>query len=164
VPLVTRGELVGFQSSRETAAELGLYPSGGMRASNWNRTPLIRMTNINLEPGEWELEALLADTREGVLLSTNKSWSIDDRRLNFHFGTEIGWQIRNGRRGKMLRDCTYSGTTPLFWRSCDAVCNTAHWHLFGITSCGKGEPGQEAHVGHGVAPARFRRVQVRPAR
>lgn len=163
-PLVRRGLLVGLQTSRETAGRVGLTPSGGMRASSWSRIPLVRMTNINLEPGEWDLEDLIADTKEGLLLATNKSWSIDDRRLNFHFGTEIGWEIRNGRRGKMLRDCTYSGTTPPFWRSCDAVCNRDHWVLFGLTNCGKGEPGQTAHVGHGAAPARFRDVRVEAAR
>jgi TldD protein len=135
-----------------------------MRASSWNRIPLIRMTNINLEPGDWALDDLIADTKDGLLLSTNKSWSIDDRRLNFHFGTEIGRRIKDGRLGEMLRDCTYSGVTPIFWRSCDGVCDSRHWRMWGVTNCGKGEPGQEATVGHGVAPARFRGVRVGPVR
>jgi TldD protein len=159
-PLVHNGVLVGLQTSRETAALVGREPTGAMRASGWNRIPLIRMTNVNLVPGEWRLEDLIADTPHGYLLSTNKSWSIDDRRLNFQFATEIGWEIKNGRLGRMLRDCTYTGSTPAFWKSCDAVCNRNHWELFGVTNCGKGEPGQTVHVSHGVSPARFRDVRL----
>jgi TldD protein len=162
--LIDRGRLAGFLSSRETGAVVGRGSSGAMRASSWSRLPLVRMTNINLEPGEWQLEELIADTREGLFLSTNKSWSIDDRRLNFHFGTEIGWEIKDGCLGRMLRDCTYSATTPRFWGACDAVCGQSEWRLYGLTNCGKGEPGQEAHVGHGVSPARFRDVSVAAAR
>ncbi|GAB4250354.1 MAG: TldD/PmbA family protein [Thermoleophilia bacterium] len=160
VPLIRHGRLVGLLTSRETAILLGQESGGAMRASSWNRVPLIRMTNINLEPGDWRLDDLIADTEDGVLMATNKSWSIDDRRLNFHFATEIGWEITKGRLGRMLRDCTYTGTTPIFWAGCDAVCGGQDWRLFGITNCGKGEPGQTIHVGHGVAPARFRGVTI----
>jgi TldD protein len=159
-PLVHEGRLVGLLTSRETAGALGQESSGAMRASGWNRIPLIRMTNINLLPGTWTLDDLIADTQSGILMGTNKSWSIDDKRLNFQFATEIGWEIKNGRLGRMLKDCTYTGSTPAFWRSCDAVCDRDHWRLFGVTNCGKGEPGQTAHVGHGVSPARFRHVKA----
>jgi TldD protein len=131
-----------------------------MRASGWNRLPLIRMTNVSIQPGNGTLDELISEVSDGVLLSTNKSWSIDDLRLNFQFSTEIGWEIKNGRLGRMLRDCAYTGTTPSFWRSCDAVCGPQEWRLFGVVNCGKGEPGQVAHVGHGAAPARFHKVRV----
>lgn len=160
VPLVEEGRLTGFLTSRETSPLLEQESGGAMRASGWNRIPLIRMTNINLEPGEGTLDALIADTADGILMSTNKSWSIDDRRLNFHFATEIGWEIKHGALGRMLRDCTYTGVTPAFWGSCDAVCGDVEWRLLGTTNCGKGEPGQTIHVSHGVAPARFRGVAV----
>lgn len=158
--LVHHGVLSGFLTSRETAPILGQTSSGAMRASSWNRLPLIRMTNISIQPGQGSLGQLISDVKEGVLLSTNKSWSIDDLRLDFQFATEIGWEIKNGRLGRMLRDCTYTGTTPAFWRSCDAVCGPKEWRLFGVANCGKGEPGQVAHIGHGAAPARFREVRV----
>ena len=158
--LVHKGRLVGLLTSRETAGALGQESTGAMRASGWNRIPLIRMTNINLLPGTWALDDLIADTASGILMATNKSWSIDDKRLNFQFATEIGWEIKNGRLGRMLKDCTYTGSTPAFWKSCDAVCDQDHWRLFGVTNCGKGEPGQTAHVGHGVSPARFRDVMA----
>ncbi|OGP88230.1 MAG: peptidase C69 [Deltaproteobacteria bacterium RBG_16_48_10] len=160
VPIISRGILVSLLTSRETAHHLGKESNGTMRADGWNRIPLIRMTNINLEPGEWTLDQMIADTEEGVFLSTNRSWSIDDKRINFQFGTEIGWEIKGGRIGSMVRNPTYTGITPHFWNSCDAVANRDHWEMWGTPNCGKGEPGQVAHVGHGTAPARFRNVQV----
>jgi TldD protein len=93
-------------------------------------------------------------------MDTNRSWSIDDKRLNFQFGTQVGWEIKNGKRTRMLRNPTYTGITPEFWGSCDAVCSASEWVMWGTPNCGKGQPGQMAHTGHGAAPARFRDVQV----
>jgi TldD protein len=160
-PIVREGIFVGYLTSRETAQQLGQEQSNGtMRASGWNRIPLIRMTNVSLEAGDWTLEDLIADTEEGIYMETNKSWSIDDKRLNFQFGTEIAWEVRNGRLGDMLKNATYTGITPMFWGSCDAVCGENDWTLWGTPNCGKGQPSQIAHTGHGAAPARFRNIQV----
>ena len=159
-PIVKEGDFVGYLMSRETAAKLGKVSNGCMRASSWNRIPLVRMTNVSLEPGEWELEDLIADTDQGIYMMTNRSWSIDDRRYNFQFGTEIGYEIKKGKLGRMLRNCTYTGITPEFWNSCDAICNQNHWSMWGTPNCGKGQPSQIAHTGHGAAPARFRNVRV----
>ena len=158
--VVERGVLSGFLTSRETAARLGEGAGGSMRADGWNRMPLIRMTNLHLEPGEGSLDDLVADVDDGVYLETNKSWSIDDKRLNFQFGTQIAWEITKGRLGRMLRDATYTGITPEFWSSLDAVAGPEAWRMYGMTNCGKGQPGQGAHVSHGVSPTRFRGVQV----
>jgi len=158
--IIQNGMFVGYLTSRETAPLLGQVSNGAMRADGWNRIPLIRMTNINLLPGEWKLDDLIADTDDGIYMQTNKSWSIDDRRLNFQFGTEIAWEIKGGKRGQMLKNATYTGITPEFWRSCDAVCNADNWHVWGTPNCGKGQPEQVAHVGHGASPARFRNVRV----
>jgi TldD protein len=160
VPIISHGILVNLLTSRETAHLLGKESNGTMRADGWNRIPLIRMTNINLEPGEWTLEQMIADTEEGLFLTTNRSWSIDDKRINFQFGTEIGWEIKGGKLGEMVKNPTYTGITPKFWNSCDAIGNRDHWKMWGTPNCGKGEPGQVAHVGHGTAPARFRNIQV----
>jgi TldD protein len=161
VPIVRQGMFVGYLSSRETAAQLGLPGSGGaMRASGWNRIPLIRMTNVNLEPGEWTFDDLVADTDEGIYMEMNRSWSIDDKRLNFQFGTELAYEIKNGKLGRLLKNATYTGVTPQFWGACDAICNRDHWTVWGTPNCGKGQPSQLAHTGHGAAPARFRNVRV----
>jgi TldD protein len=159
-PVVRNGLFVGYMMSRETAARLGMASNGCMRASGWNRIPLIRMNNVSLEPGTWRLEDLIADTDEGIYMETNRSWSIDDKRYNFQFGTEIGYEIKGGKLGRMLRNCTYTGITPEFWNSCDAVCSADHWVMWGTPSCGKGQPGQIAHTGHGAAPARFHNVRI----
>ncbi len=160
VPIISQGILVNLLTSRETAHHLEKISNGTMRADGWNRIPLIRMTNINIEPGDWTLEKMIADTEEGLFLTTNRSWSIDDKRINFQFGTEIGWEIKNGKLGEMVKNPTYTGITPKFWNSCDAIANRDAWQMWGTPNCGKGEPGQVAHVGHGAAPARFRNVQV----
>ncbi|MBI3242892.1 MAG: TldD/PmbA family protein [Chloroflexi bacterium] len=159
-PIVQDGLFVGYLMSRETAPRLGLTSNGCMRAMGWNRVPLIRMTNVSLEPGTWSLDDLLADTDDGIYMETNRSWSIDDKRLNFQFGTEIGYEIKNGKLGRLLKNCTYTGITPELWNACDAVCNKEHWVMWGTPNCGKGQPQQVAHTGHGASPARFRNVRV----
>lgn len=158
---VKDGIFTGYLMSRETAAALSTTSNGTMRADGWARLPLIRMTNVSVMPGTaGTLEDLIASTDEGILMDTNRSWSIDDRRLNFQFGTEIGWEIKGGKRGAMLRNATYTGMTPEFWGSCDAVCSASEWVMWGTPNCGKGQPGQIGHTGHGAAPARFRNVKV----
>ncbi len=159
-PIITEGILSGYLNSRETAPVIKARPNGCMRADGWNRIPLIRMTNINLEPGDWDYESLIGDTDDGILVETNSSWSIDDRRLNFQFGQEIAWEIKKGRKGKIFKNPLYTGITPEFWNSCDAICDRKSWHVWGLPSCGKGEPMQVAHVAHGASPARFRNVKV----
>jgi TldD protein len=161
VPIVSGGLFVGYLTSRETAPRIGRRSMGSARASGWDRIPLIRMTNVSLRPGTaGSLDDLIADTREGIYLETNRSWSIDDRRLNFQFGTQAGWLIRNGRRTQLVRNPTYTGITPRFWGGCDAIAGPDSWTLWGVPNCGKGEPMQTAHVSHGASPARFRGVQV----
>jgi len=162
VPIIRDGVLRGFLAGRESAASIGLERSTGcMRADGFARQPIVRMTNVNLEPGDaGMLEDLIAATDDGIYMETNNSWSIDQRRLHFQFGTEIAWEIKDGRRTRMLRNPTYAGVTPQFWAGLDAICSRPAWKLWGVVNCGKGEPGQSMHVSHGAAPARFRGVQV----
>jgi len=160
-PIIKDGQFVGYLSSRETASSVGLdRSSGAMRAESWNRIPLIRMTNVSILPGNWKPEDLIADTDNGIYMETNRSWSIDDRRYNFQFGTEIGWEIRGGKKIRMLKNPSYGGITTDFWNSCDAVCGPDYWTLWGTPNCGKGQPMQTMGTGHGASPARFRKVQV----
>ena len=161
VPIVSAGRFVGYLTSRETAPIVGRRSMGSSRAWGWSRIPIIRMTNVSLRPGEGgSLEDLIAGVDDGIYLETNRSWSIDDRRLNFQFGTQAGWLIRNGQRTQLVRNPTYTGITPRFWGSCDAVGSAGAWTLWGVPNCGKGEPMQTGHVSHGASPARFRGVQV----
>ncbi len=161
VPLIKEGIFVGYLSSRETAPRIGRMSGGAMRADGWNRIPLIRMTNVNLlpKPG-MSLDEIVADTDDGLYLSSNRSWSIDDRRLNFQFATEVAREIKGGKLGRLYKNPTYTGITYEFWRSCDAVGDERSYRMLGTPNCGKGEPGQGGHVGHAVSGARFRNVQI----
>ncbi|MBO4210735.1 TldD/PmbA family protein [Micromonospora echinofusca] len=155
---VREGRWVGVLAGRDSAAVAGLDYAGSVRADGWSRLPMVRMTNVGLEPGPHTLDEIVAATDDGVLMDVNRSWSIDDKRLNFQFGCEIGWEVRNGRRGRMLRNPTYTGIGPLFWRSMDMLSSeTVSW---GTPNCGKGQPGQIGHTGHPAAPARFQSVRV----
>lgn len=173
--LVKKGIFVDYLTSRQSAHKLQqLIPSykttsnGTMRASSWDRIPMIRMTNVNLLPGEetahngkpWTLDEIIADTKNGVFMSTNRSWSIDDRRLNFQFGTEVGWEIKNGKKIRLVKNPTYQGMTPQFWNSCDAIAGKKEWVVWGTPNCGKGQPSQVMYTGHGASPARFRNIQI----
>jgi TldD protein len=158
--LIKEGLFTGYLTSRETASLLGQQSNGTMRADGWNRIPLIRMTNVNLEPGESSLDRMIAETKDGVYMETNRSWSIDDKRLNFQFGTQLAYEIIDGKRGRLLKNATYAGITPEFWNSCDAVGGRSEWRVWGLANCGKGQPPQVAHVAHGAAPARFQNVRV----
>ncbi len=163
VPIVRAGVLAGFLSSRETAAEIGLSRSGGcMRADGFARQPIVRMTNVNLEPGDGRQprrpdrrhrrrhpdrdQPLVVDRQPPPALPVRGRGGLGDRAT------------ANARR--LLRNPSYAGLTPDFWASCDAVCSPAEWRLVSLLECGKGEPGQLARVSHGSAPARFRDVQV----
>ena len=161
VPLVMNGIFSGYLSSRETAPRIGRRSGGAMRADGWNRIPLIRMTNVNLLPVEgMSLDDIVADTDDGLYLAQCRSWSIDDRRLNFQFATEVAYEIKGGKRGRLLKNPTYTGITYELWRSCDAIGDASSYQMLGTPNCGKGEPGQIGHIGHAVSGARFRDVQV----
>ena len=159
--IVKNGIFMNYLTNRELAAKTGDSESfGANRADGWSNIPMIRMTNISLQPGEWDLDDLIAGTEDGVLYDTNKTWSIDQKRLNFQFTSEIGWEIKGGRLGDMIKNPTYQGITPEFWGSCDAVCGPEYWTLWGVVNCGKGQPLQTSMMSHGAAPARFLGVNV----
>ena len=159
--IVKDGILVGMQNSREVAGLMGTEPSSNMKASHGYNIPLVRMTNFSLLHGKaGTLDDLIKSTEKGYLLDYTKTWSIDDNRYNFQFTTEIGWRIEDGEIKGIVKEPTYSGITPEFWNSCDAVCSESEWGIHGTFHCGKGEPGQVMKLSHGVAPARFRNVAV----
>ena len=161
VKLIEKGKLTGFMTGRDTATKIGLKRSGGhVRAESWFNTPLIRMTNILLEPGDWDYAEMIEETKSGIIFDTNKSWSIDDLRLDFQFSTEVGWLIENGEIKKMIKNPTYRGITPEFWNNCSAIGKKKYFELYGLNACGKGEPAQIMFAGHGSSPARFDHINV----
>jgi TldD protein len=158
--IVKEGDFVGYLTSRETATLFEEKSNATMRADGWKRMPLIRMTNINLKPGDWSLDEMIKDTDKGILCHTNRSWSIDQQRLNFQFGCEMADRIENGEITGIYKNPTYTGITPEFWGSCDGVTDMEKWQVWGVPNCGKGEPMQTMYVGHGCSYARFRQVQA----
>jgi TldD protein len=158
--IIRGGRFVGYMTSRETAGAVGEQRSNGtMRADGWARIPLIRMTNVSLKPGCETLDEVFA-ADHAIYMETNKSWSIDDKRYNFQFGCEIAWEIRRGKRVRMLKNPSYSGITTEFWNACAAIAGPEHWTLWGTPNCGKGQPEQVMGTGHGASPARFRGIKI----
>ena len=155
---VRDGVWVGVLAGRDSAAVAGLDYAGSVRADGWARLPMVRMTNVGLEPGPHSFDEIIAETDDGIYMETNRSWSIDDRRLNFQFGTEVGYEVKNGQLGRLLRNPTYTGIGPQFWASMDMLSSDIV--AWGTPNCGKGQPGQVGHTGHPAAPARFRNVRV----
>ncbi|MCD6579771.1 TldD/PmbA family protein [bacterium] len=158
--LIKDGLFVGYQTSRETASVIGQVSNGTMRADGFQNIPLVRMTSINLLPGKSSFEDIIGEIEHGFYFLTNKSWSIDDKRLNFQFGCEIAYEIKKGKLGKIYKNPTYTGITPKFWNSCDAIGSKEHYRIWGIPNCGKGEPSQTARVSHGASFARFRNIEI----
>ena len=158
--IIRNGQFVGYMTSRETAAQIGEPRSNGcMRADGWARIPLIRMTNVSLEPGRQSLDEVFG-AEHAIYMETNRSWSIDDKRYNFQFGCEIGWEMRGGKRVRMLKNPSYSGISTEFWNACAAIAGPEHWTLWGVPNCGKGQPEQVMGTGHGASPARFGKIKV----
>lgn len=158
--LVKNGRFVGYLSGKEAAQRIGHSSAASFRSSNWYHVPIVRMVNVNLEPGSWRFEDLLADSDGAFWLSGPKSWSIDDLRLNFQFGCEVAREVKGGKLGRLYRNPVYTGISPRFWGGCDAICDQDSWGMWGFLFCGKGDPVQAIHVGHGVSPARFRGVRI----
>ncbi len=158
-PLVERGIFTGYLTSRETAGALGLPASGGSaRAEGWQHAPIVRMVNVSLEPGAATYDELLSGVTDGLLLEAPASYSLDDKRQNFHFTAQVARVIRNGEIGPYVRGVGFQSLTPDFWGRCDLVADD--WQLQGFLSCAKGEPLQLMRVGHGAAHARFRDVPI----
>ena len=158
--LVRDGILRGYEMSNDTARAIGRTSNGCVRAESWQFVPMIRMCNLSLLPGNVPFDNLFDDVKDGIYMESNRSWSIDDRRLNFQFGCEIGWEVKNGKRGRMLKNPTYGGMTPQFWNACDAIADRRSWFAWGTPNCGKGEPMQTGRTTQAASPGRFRAVNV----
>ncbi|MDD4309386.1 MAG: TldD/PmbA family protein [Candidatus Cloacimonetes bacterium] len=160
IDIIKNGILVDQQTSRHIAHLLGLEPSSNMKGSYADDFPLVRMTNLCLAPGKGSLDELIASTENGYFLDFTKTWSIDDNRNNFQFTTEIGYKIKDGVIVGIVKEPTYFGITKDFWNACDAICGEEEWGYYSTFHCGKGEPGQIMQLSHGVAPARFKNINV----
>jgi TldD protein len=163
--IIKNGILVDYQTVRDNAAVIGLKHShGAAYADSWGSVSFQRMPNVSLQPAQVSAnisaDDLIADVQDGVYIEGDGSYSIDQQRYNFQFGGQVFWEIKNGKRGGLLRDVAYQSRTPDFWNSCDGVGSREHYRLGGSYFDGKGEPGQINAVSHGCAPARFRKINI----
>lgn len=158
--LIKNGVLAGYLSSRETAARISAKSTGAMRASSWGNIPLVRMTNINLVPGDKSFEDIISTVDDGIYMSTVSSWSPSDDRSSFEFGCEIAWEIKGGKLGRVFKNPTFSGKTEEFWNSVKAIGNESTWKIWGTPNCGKGQPGQNGRTAQGAPPILISGVKV----
>jgi predicted Zn-dependent protease len=153
---ILKRPLGGMTSQRRA----GLEGVANSRSCSWNRPAIDRMANINLEPGETSPEEMIASVERGILMETNRSWSIDDSRNKFQFGCEIGWLIEQGERKGIVKNPNYRGISATFWRNLKAVGDASNCAVMGVPTCGKGEPNQAIAVGHASPPCLFEVVDV----
>jgi predicted Zn-dependent protease len=158
--LIEQGILLRPLGGAISQARAGLPGVANARASSWNRPPIDRMANLNLEPGESRFNDLIGAVEHGVYMETNRSWSIDDSRNKFQFGCEWGRLIENGALGPVVKNPNYRGISAQFWRNLHGVGNAESFQVMGVPYCGKGEPNQVIRVGHAAPPCLFRDVAV----
>ena len=158
--LIQSGRLLRGLGGLESQARLGLPGVANFRSASWNRAPIDRMANINLEPGTATFEDMIGAVEYGLYMEANRSWSIDDYRNKFQFGCEYARLIEDGRLTRVIKNPNYRGVTLPFWHSLAAVGHAGSCQAFGTPYCGKGEPNQVIRVGHAAPPCLFRSVSV----
>ena len=161
--IIKNGLLNEYGTTRETAPLIGLDMSRGCnRATHYFDFPINRIPNLYLEPGKENLspQELISDTNDGVYIEGRGSFSIDQHRVNFQFGGDMFWEIKNGKKIRPLKKVIYKSNNPEFWNSVDAICDQRFFKTMGITNCGKGQPGQRGRMTHGGAVTRFRKIRV----
>lgn len=160
VYLIRNGILERALGGASSQKRAGLPGVAASRACDWNRPAIDRMANINLEPGTSTFDGMVASVEHGILMETNRSWSIDDCRNKFQFGCEAGWRILDGEIRGLIKNPNYRGVSATFWRSLKAVGNPDTFEVLGVATCGKGEPNQAIHVGHASPACLFERVDI----
>jgi predicted Zn-dependent protease len=158
--LIRNGTLERALGSLTSQVRADLPGVANARASSWNRPPIDRMANLNLEPGTSSLQEMIASVQRGVYMQTNCSWSIDDSRNKFQFGCEWGQLIEDGQLTTVVKNPNYRGISATFWRSLKRVGNTETFDIMGTPFCGKGEPNQVVRVGHATPACLFADVDV----
>lgn len=163
--IVDRGLFKDYLSSRETAFSAGFPASSGSAISeDWTSFPLVRMTALSLLPGKIPFDQMLKEIKDGLLLSEESSWSIDERRNDFQIGGEIAWRVRNGKIASAFKNPLYRARTSEFWRRCAGIADRNAYEVFSFADCGKGGPLQNAYVSHGSSPAWFREIPCYPSK
>lgn len=157
--LIDRGIVAATLSNRDAVSRSGAELTGAARSDGWGYLPVCFATHVYLEPATGTLDELLIRMGDGYYIDDNRSWSIDNRRWNFQFGTEVAYEVRGGRRGRLLKNFSYGGITPQFWGAVEAVAGPEELRIFGYP-CGKGEPKQWGFLSHAAAPMLVRNLRI----
>lgn len=158
--LIKDGVLLRGLGSLESQKRLNLPGVASQRATSWNRAPIDRMANVNLEPGNSTLEEMIKSVKRGIFMQTNRSWSIDDYRNKFQFGCEYARLIEDGKLTKLVKNPNYRGITAPFWNQLKMVGDKSTFEVGGLANCGKGEPNQVIFVGHASPVCLFTNIEV----
>jgi len=158
--LIRQGKLLRPLGGALSQFRSGLEGVANSRACSWNRAPIDRMANLNIEPGEQSLAQLIGGIEQGILMRTNRSWSIDDARNKFQFGCEWGQLIEDGQLKGVVKNPNYRGISAQFWRDLSAVGDRSTFEVLGTPNCGKGEPNQVVRVGHASPACVFSQIDV----
>jgi TldD protein len=163
-PIVRDGILVGLQTNREMAHLVGEKESRGCtQANSWRDYPFLRMPNVHVDAGPAGSptpEEMIADTKDGVLIDGRGSYSIDQQRYNGQFGGNAFWEIRNGKKTRMVTNVTYQAITTDFWANLDAISGKESWEMHGTGGDAKGQPTQTNSISHGSPYLRIRKILV----
>ena len=158
--IIKDGILLRGLGGTESEIRSGIKGVANFRACSWNRPPIDRMANLNLEPGDSSFEEIISSVESGIYMESNRSWSIDDYRNKFQFGCEYGKLIKNGKLTKTVKNPNYRGVTTPFWNNLAMVGNSSTFEVFGTPNCGKGEPNQSVRVGHASPTCLFKNIEV----
>ena len=158
--IIKDGILLRGLGGTESEKRSGIKGVANFRACSWNRPPIDRMANLNLEPGDSSFDEIISSVEKGVYMESNRSWSIDDYRNKFQFGCEYGKLIENGKLTKTVKNPNYRGVTTPFWNNLAKVGNHSTFEVFGTPNCGKGEPNQSVRVGHASPTCLFNNIEV----
>lgn len=158
--IIKDGKLLRGLGSLESQKRSGIEGVASSRATSWNRPPIDRMANINIEPGSSSMDEMIAATEKGIFMQTNRSWSIDDYRNKFQFGCEYGKLIEDGKITKTVKNPNYRGISTPFWNGLKMVGNQSTFEIWGSFYCGKGEPNQTIRVGHAIPTCLFENIEV----
>ncbi len=158
--IIKDGILLRGLGGTESEQRSGIKGVANFRACSWNRPPIDRMANLNLEPGDSSFDDIISSVEKGVYMESNRSWSIDDYRNKFQFGCEYGKLIENGKLTKTIKNPNYRGVTTPFWNNLIKVGDSSTFEVFGTPNCGKGEPNQSVRVGHASPTCLFSNIEV----
>ncbi len=136
VTIIEDGVLKSYMHNRESALEFGVKPAGNARGNKFSDEPLIRMRNTAILPGTSKLQDMIQSVEDGYYLLQSSNGQADSTS-EFMFGVVLGYEIKNGKIGRALKDVTISGIAFDMMKTVTAVSDNMSWK---VGMCGKKQP------------------------